>query len=103
MNKIRVRSIGALTALTEENRYNGREKCPSVILSTIWTGLGSNQGPRNERPATNSLSKLNYATDVTVPRRKIEPTITTLRKAHHTVTTDGLPPISKTISIPMVS
>jgi hypothetical protein len=36
-----------------------RETCPSVTLSTThptWPDLGSNQGRRGGKPATNSLS-----------------------------------------------
>jgi hypothetical protein len=86
-----------ITLLTEENRGSGREKCPSAILSTTRTGLGSKPGLRNETHATNSLRKINYATDVTVTRMNTELNITTFRKAHHTVTTDGYRLLAKVV------
>jgi hypothetical protein len=78
-----------IAVVIEENRSNPRENCPSVILSTIQTGLGSIPGLGNDRPTTTSLSKVNYAASRTEPRITTEPNIMTLRKAHRTVTTDG--------------
>jgi len=51
-------SIGGIVS-TRETRIMRRKTCPSAILSNTnltWTEVGSNSGPRRERPANNCLS-----------------------------------------------